>query len=132
VQSGHIPDKNFDAMLKKLRGYPNVSTDFHMPPGQPPLLTGRDIPGFYCRSNGKTATIFFANPLTEKLTYPVVYGQSYQDSTLRREVTLNYNGKAYPVKLEFKPYQSLLLRISEKGEVKFKDIYFLPAGAVSE
>lgn len=132
VQSGHIPDKNFEAMLKKLRAYPNVSADFRMPSGQLPLVTGKDIPGFYCRNNGKTATIFFANPLTEKLTYPVVYGQSYQDSTITRTITLNYKGKTYPVKLEFKPYQSLFLRITEKGEVKFKDIYFMPAVAVKE
>jgi hypothetical protein len=132
VQSGHIPDKEFDTLLKKLRACPSVSKDFRMPPEQPPLLTGKDIPGFYCRNNRKTASIFFANPLTEKLTYPVVYGQSYQDSTIMREVTLNYNGNAYPVKLEFKPYQSLLLKISEKGEVKFKDIYFMPEVPVRE
>ena len=65
---------------------------------------------------------FFANPLTEKLACPVVYGQLYQDSTILREVTLNFNGKTYPVKLEFKPYQSLFLLIAEKGGVRFGDI----------
>ena len=75
---------------------------------------------------------FFANPLTEKLAYPVVYGQSYQDSTIIREVTLNFNGKSYPVKLEFKPYQSLFLRINENGGARFRDIYFMPEVPVKE
>ena len=132
VQSGHIPDKDFETILKKLRAYPGVTNEFHMPASQPPLVSGADIPGFYCRTDGKSAAIFFANPLTEKLAYPVVYGQSYQDSTIIREVTLNFNGKSYPVKLEFKPYQSLFLQIKEKDGARFGDIYFMPQVPVKE
>ena len=93
---------------------------------------GRTSPGFIAAPTENQQPSFLPTPLTEKLAYPVVYGQSYQDSTIIREVTLNFNGKSYPVKLEFKPYQSLFLQIKEKDGARFGDIYFMPQVPVKE
>jgi hypothetical protein len=125
-QAGYLKNDGFERMLHKLTNLPNVSADFHALMNQPPLITGENIPGFWCRTSGKNATIFFPNPITEKLTYPVSFGQSRQDSTIMRNVTINFLGKAIPVMLSFRPYQSLLLNINEQGEAKFEDIYFMP------
>lgn len=125
-QAGYIKSNDFETMLNKLKTLPNVSADFQFLMKQPPLIGGDSIPGFWCRSDGKSAIFFFANPTTEKLIYPVAYGQSCQDSTMNRNVIVNFNGKSIPVKLAFSPYQSLLLNINEKGLVKFEDIYFMP------
>jgi hypothetical protein len=125
-QSGYMKSSDFDVMLRKLIALPNVSPDFQMLVRSLPLVTGENIPGFWCRTDGKSAYIFFANPQTAKLTYPVSYGQSYQDSTVTMNVILNFTGKSIPVMLQFEPYQSLLLNISEKGKVRFEDISFMP------
>jgi hypothetical protein len=131
-QSGYLKSKDFEKLLKKLVGMPNVTSDFAKLVKQPPLVTGEYIPGFWCRTDGKSATIFFANPKTDKLSYPVAYGQSLQDSTITADVRVNFNGRSIPVKLTFKPYQSLLLNIHEDGQTEFDDIYFLPRRPVAE
>jgi hypothetical protein len=132
VQSGHIKIDDFAALLKKLAELPNVKPDFHSLATQPPLITGEDVPNFSCRTDGRSAYIFFASPKTEKLSYPVAYGQSYQDSTIIRKVMIHFNGHDLPVKLKFRPYQSLMVNISEKGRVRFEDVYFKPGEPVGE
>ena len=131
-QSGYIKDTSFGNMLRKLKALSNVSADFQKLAILSPLVKGDQIPGFWCRTHDHAATIFFANPGSEKLTYPVAYGQSYQDSTITRNVTVNFNGKNIPVMLKFKPYQSLLIEINEQGKVRFEDIYFRPKTPVKE
>ena len=131
-QSGYLKSTDFDKLLSKLKILPNVSSDFRKIAKNPPLVKGDNIPAFWCRSYGKSATLFFANPLTEKLKYPVVYGQSLQESTIYRNIILNFKGKSVPVQLKFEPYQSVMLSINEKGEVKFEDIRFTPKIPVQE
>ncbi|MFZ4549563.1 MAG: glycosyl hydrolase, partial [Bacteroidales bacterium] len=132
TQSGYIKSDEFAVLLDKLRALPNVSGDFHALIKQKPLVTGENIPLFWCRNEGKSAKIFFANPKTEKLCYPVSYGQSFQDSTLKRNVNITFNGKTIPVVLQFEPYQSLILSINDKGEIRFEDIFFLPRTPIEE
>ncbi|MCX6305269.1 MAG: glycosyl hydrolase [Bacteroidetes bacterium] len=126
VQAGQNKTRDFDAMLQKLKALPNVLADFQALIHQSPLVTGDTIPGFWCRTDGKSATIFFANPKAGNLTYPVRYGQSYQDSAISLPVVLHFGGNTVPVELTFKPYQSLILTINEKGRVEFEDIYLMP------
>ena len=131
-QSGYKKDEDFETMLNKLQLLPNVSGDFKKLIKQAPLVQGDNIPQFWCRTDDKSATFFFANPKTEKLSYPVTYGQSYQDSTFSGNVVINIKGRSTPVELKFKPYQSLLLTIDEKGETRFEDISFVPKTPVTE
>lgn len=125
-QSGYIKSLDFDVILESLKKLPNVSNDFRLLTKQRPLVEGEIVPAFWGRSNGKSALLFFPNPNSEEVTYPVAYGQSFQDSTIIRTVNINFNQKSIPVMLAFKPYQSLLLKISEKGVVNFENIYFMP------
>ncbi|MEI7896929.1 MAG: glycosyl hydrolase [bacterium] len=131
-QSGYIRDSDFGIMLAKLQDLPNVSSDFQKSVKPAQLITGGDIPGFWCRTDGKTAKIFFANPKTEKLSYPVQYGMSYEDSAVSRNVVIHFNGHNTPVNLVFKPYQSLLVHVGETGTVDFEDISFTPRTPVKE
>jgi len=132
IQSGYLKNNDFDKLLSKLKALTNVNSDLQKLSQKPPLVSGENIPAFWCRSDGKSATLFFANPLTEKLKYPVVYGQSLQESTIIRNIILNFNGKSVPVQLKFEPYQSVLLSVNSKGEVKFEDICFTPKIPVQE
>jgi hypothetical protein len=132
LQSGHIKSTDFETLLKKLIEMPNVKADFRLLAPPQPLVTGENIPDFWCRTDGTSFVLFFANPITEKISYPVGYGQSLQDSTIVRAIAIHLNGSNIPVKLKFKPYQSLMVRITDQGKVKFEDIYFMPKEPVGE
>ncbi len=125
-QAGSIKSKDFNTMTAELLSLPNVKNDLKQLKCPPALVQGEDLPLFWCRTDGKTAKIFFANPIAGRIKYPVLYGQSFQASSEFRNVRINFNGKNIPVVLEFKPYQSLLLNVNETGEIEFEDIYFKP------
>ncbi len=124
-QSGYIKSEEFEAILGMLKSLPNVANEFtsirlnH-------LVTGDNIPDYWCRTDGKSLVMFFANPKAEGLVYPVAYGQSLQENTITKNVNINFKGKNVPVELKFEPYQSLLLLIDEKGNANFEDIKFVP------
>lgn len=125
-QAGYIKTKLFDEMINRLVSLPNVQPDFDRLMMQHPLVEGNDLPEFWCRTDGENAVIFFANPLCKGIKYPLVYGQSYQDSIILKEINLNFNGEKIPTILRFEPYQSLLLNIDCSGKITFQDIAFLP------
>ncbi len=90
------------------------------------LVTGNIDFDYWCRETEKGLTIFFANPKSEGLKFPIEYGQSLTDEKQIREVIITYKNKSYPVTLEFSPYQSLLIHIPEDGQPYFEDISFIP------
>ena len=47
-----------------------------------------------------------------------------------RDLTINFNGKSFQQKFEFKPYQSLMLKITPGGKLEFVDIGFVPKDPV--
>jgi hypothetical protein len=70
--------------------------------------------------------LFLAQPLAQDLEYPICSGQSIMKQSIFRELTLHVNGKTITQKFEFKPYQSLMLKISPDGNVEMIDIGFIP------
>lgn len=98
--------------------YSSVPKDFNS------LISGEFIPPYWCRKEGKDLIIFFANPDSEGLKFPVEYGQSYNNKTKSINIEVNYEGDIFPLKLEFKPYQSLLYRIG--NSIEKIDISFVP------
>jgi hypothetical protein len=131
-EPGYKKSDDFCLMLEQLKHLPNVSYKFNESSDLKPLVKGENLPEFWCRTDGKTAILFFANPACKGLTYPVTYGQSLQDSAITRPVVVNFNGKTTPVLLKFEPNQSLLLHIDETGNLKFEDITFIPKTPVRE
>jgi hypothetical protein len=125
-QAGHIVDERFEDILAELNALTNVSDYFPDVLHQKPLITGDNIPDFWCRTDGKSAYIFFANPLAKGLKYPVAYGQSVQTEDFVSEIEINYGDFQFPVQLRFAPYQSLLLKIDANGNHEFVDIGFVP------
>ena len=47
-----------------------------------------------------------------------------------KDLTINFNGKKFKQKFEFKPYQSLMLKITPGGKLEFMDISFVPLDPV--
>jgi hypothetical protein len=116
----------FADLLQQLKNLSNVKTSWsEMAPGAP-LLSGSLIFDYWCRETDDCLYIFFANPKSRKLTFPLEYGQSLNDKKEYCDISLNYTGKSIPIKLEFEPYQSLLMKINKNGDYSFMDIRFIP------
>ena len=96
-----------------------------MSPG-PLVVSGENLPEFFCREDTDELIIFFAHPKTKDLKYPMKYGQSLCVEDIEVPVCLNYSGHKMEVSLVFEPYQSLLLRTGRDGSVHFEDIHFMP------
>lgn len=131
AQPGKSKSPDFENMLNELKSLDNVSDDLNKVIDHPPLIQGDSIPAYWCkRENDGTHYIFMAQKNSEDLVYPVYSGQSYMDKSDFRELTLHVNGKTIKENFEFKPYQSLMLKISPDGELSYEDITFVPKDPV--
>jgi hypothetical protein len=122
-EPGTLLHPDYSQITDKLKKSKNVSE--LMPDDLSPFISGSTIPRHWCRKDGETLYIFFPNPKSDRLKFPLEYGQSLERETKNMEVTVNYHGKSYNMKLVFDPYQSLLFKI-EKGEIEIIDITFIP------
>ena len=95
----------------------------------PPLVTGTERVDYWCRETSDALYVFFANPRSRNLKFPLEYGQSRNEQKENLTVTVNFRGRTIPVALEFDPYQSLLLKI-DNGKASFIDIRFTPKAPV--
>ena len=125
-QAGYKKDDTFIPKAQYLASLDNVYD--HLPEESlaPPLVEGDIIPEFRARIDGKELLLFFSNPIAKGLKYPLKLGQSYQDDTITSEVIIHFAGHHIPVRLEFEPYQSLLMRIKADGSWEYEDIFFMP------
>lgn len=130
-RSPREPGKNksgeYAKLLSDLVSLQNVSADFMQTVAHPPLIQGDSLPEYWCRvEKDGTHYLFLAQWPSLDLKYPVYSGQSFMDQSDVKEWTITVNGKAIRKKFEFKPYQSLMLKISPDGEMDFMDIAFSP------
>jgi hypothetical protein len=147
-QPGYTKSPDYKKMLGELSSLKNVSADFKTVVQHPPLVQifssaspspkgegarradedkQDSLPEYWCRVGPDGSYyLFLAQPLSKDLKYPVYSGQSIMKQSVVRELTLNVNGKTIKKKFEFKPYQSLMLKISQAGKMEFIDITFLP------
>jgi hypothetical protein len=125
-EPGRVKTVTYKQVLKALTALPNVSSNFKKIAVNPPLVQGSDLPDFWCRVFGQDYYIFFANPKAQNLTYPMKYGQSFNTKTFQIPVCIWHNNKHKDITLKFKPYQSVLLKVSPGPRVKQIDITFTP------
>jgi len=129
-EPGKIKSGTYEQRLKILTSLSNVSGNFGEVAVNPPLLEGDNLPAYWSRVLNQELFIFFAHPLAKDLKYPITSGQSFTDESIFREILLTVNGKTIDVQLEFQPYQSLMLKIAEDGNISFLDIGFVPKDPV--
>ncbi len=126
TEPGTIKNKDYGQKLDKLKSLKNVSTEFFTVYKNPALISGKELPEYWIRKDGENTCIFFSNPKTKVLKYPVQYGQSIQNVTITKDITLNIHNENIPLKLVFEPYQSILIKIDLRGNVNFENIEFIP------
>jgi hypothetical protein len=116
-------------LLNNLNRFPNVKSSWQEMVKIQPLVTGCENSDFWCRETNEGLYIFFANPKSQHLVFPLEYGQSLSSETARINCTVNYQGKTVELNLVFDPYQSLLYKIKD-GKAEQVDIKFIPATPV--
>ena len=122
----HKSNNEYNLLLDKLRSLKNVKVSWNEMEIITPLVTGTEKFDYWCRATEDGLIIFFANPRSQHLTFPMVYGQSLNDKKETFSIEIQYMGRKIPVSLEFNPYQSLLVNISKNHNINFIDISFLP------
>lgn len=128
VQPGKIKSSAFDQMLSELYALDHVSEDFNQLIDHPPLIKADSLPEYWCRETKEgTKYLFLAQWPAKNLQYPVYSGQSIATESKYLDVELFSNGRKQNLKLEFKPYQSIIIKINRDGSLEIPDISFYPA-----
>jgi len=117
---------DYHARLERLLGMDNVSREFDKLHSGRPLLSGDDLPPFWCREDGESCYIFIAHPEVSQVAYPLRPGQWSTAGAVVRMVVLHHGGRDRELELSFAPLQSLMLRADRDGSVEFIDIGFHP------
>ena len=127
TQPGKKKSPAYSKILHEISALENVSNDFQEIVNHPPLIQGENIPEYWSKvTEDGTHYLFLAQLHSKDLKYPVYSGQSFMDKSEFKELTLNVNGKSIKEIFEFKPYQSLVVKISPEGKLDFVDINFIP------
>lgn len=125
-EPGKVKTEGYAADVSKLTTMANVSTDFGAVAARPRLVRGSELPDFWCRREGEVTYFFFANPKARRLRYPLMYGQSYTDQVVERQVEFDAAGRRLPFTLRFEPHKSVLVAISRSGNIDVIDLAFVP------
>jgi len=127
VEPGFIKSGDkYSNLTKELTRIRNVKHIWEEMENIQPFITGTQSFDYWSRIDNSDLYIFFANPKSQNLKFPLEYGQSISDSKEIHEITINYGGNIIPVKLQFEPYQSVLIKIDKQGKVNFIDIEYIP------
>jgi hypothetical protein len=125
IEPGLHKSKDYQALIVKLKRSDNVKNSWNEIQISP-IVTGSSRSDYWCRQTDDGYYFFFANPKSQNLKFPLEYGQSLTVKTETIPVKITLDGKTIPIKLIFKPYQSLLLHVDNANKPKFIDINFVP------
>lgn len=121
-QPGRVKTDSYFDKLGRLFSLSSVSSDLSSALNFPPVVTGDSTPDFWCRTDADSLIIFFANPSSKDLRYPLSYGQSESSVTTTIPVEVNFAGKSMKRDLTFEPNQSLLLEIHKSGSTSIREL----------
>ena len=123
-QPGKNKSPEYISLIESLKKLPNVSTDPKQILQTTPLLSGENLPDFWCRQEGNDLYIFLANPAAQRLKYPLRYGQAFEDKGSERSITIQTPIGAKTKLLRFAPNQSILLKVTGEGDIEEIDLKF--------
>lgn len=127
LQPGYVKSEQYEGWISELEALPNVSSDFDKVRQEPPLISGDSLPAYWSKVQADgTQYLFLAQHFSKNLTYPIYSGQSFMDQSIVRDLEFYVNGKRYQRKVEFAPYQSVMLKFTTNGKVEEVDISFVP------
>jgi len=115
--------KEYQQTLEALARLNNVSSDLGSLSQELPLVSGSDLPDYWCRVVDDELLFFFGHPASRGLTYPLEYGRAARAQQTGRNLKFNLGEGApsFELPTEFGPRESLLLRVSRTGRVERLD-----------
>jgi len=116
----------YQKLLDQIRLLPNVSDGPGVFTSIPGIVEHCGNIDFWVKSDETQTHIFFANPCSSGLKFPLEYGQAGGCTGYTREVVFHLYGQSIPYALKFEPYQSLLITIDSKGKVTNRGISYKP------
>lgn len=125
-QAGQNKSKEFDLLLTRLiesKGYHKSIDEIT---SLTPLIEGDFIPDYWSRVVDGEQYIFFSNPQSMGLKYPMPYGKSDIGNLEKHDIIINRHNKKLHFTLNFEPNQSILMHIGLNGEITEIDIKYLP------
>ncbi len=127
AQPGKSKSDEYGKILNDLKELNNVSTHFSKVVPNAPLLQSDSLPAYWCKKDKEgNAYLFLAQSKSKDLVYPVFSGQSFMKTSEKRTFNIAWNGILQELEVEFKPYQSVLLKITPSGKIENLDIEFMP------
>jgi len=124
--------EQYNRLSRKLLSFPNVKSAWKDMENIHPFIIGTQAFDYWCRIDNDELYIFFANPKSKNLIFPLEYGQSLSATVERYKVEVNLKGEIIPVTLTFNPYQSVLIKIDKQGKATDIDIHYQPEKPVYE
>jgi len=118
--------EKYNRLSRKLLSFPNVKSAWKDMENIHPFIIGTQAFDYWCRIDNDELYIFFANPKSKNLKFPLEYGQSLSSTVERHKVEVNFKGEIIPVTLTFNPYQSVLIKIDKQGKATDIDIHYQP------
>ena len=117
-EPGMVKHPEYETLVEKLARLPQCDSPT-------PLIEGENLPDFWIRNDNDTYYVFVANPMTQTIEYPLDYCYAFTDEGATRDITINHHGKSEAYTLNFKPMESIMLRIDAIG-VQQIDLGFTP------
>jgi len=122
-EPGTLKHDDYASLVQKIKAHTNVTG--YLPATLKPFISGNNIPRHWCRQVGESLYIFFPNPGSDRLKFPMEYGQSLTTETKTMDITFDFSGFTTNLTLVFNPYQSLLIKLTN-GIAEPIDIEFIP------
>ena len=128
-EPGMVKHEEYNLLLAQLTSLTSIllpQTSYLLPTSNLlPLLEGDNLPDFWIRQDGDTYYVFVANPMTQTIEYPLDYCYAFTDKGAVRDITVNHHGKSEAYTLNFKPTESIMLKIDANG-IEQIDLGFEP------
>ncbi|OAV44053.1 glycosyl hydrolase [Lewinella sp. 4G2] len=131
--AGTRASAQFIDLKERLEALPNVSTEL---PDTAPLVSAAEPFPYWSRAVEDTLYLFVAPRGAAGITFPLTFGQSYDDTVDELDINVNFMGNNYRINHSLPPYQSALFAL-RGGAVEVIDITYevpvpereeLPAG----
>lgn len=116
-EPGRMKHAEYDTLLAQLRTLRLQSpasklTDIT---NRPALVEGTNLPDFWVREDEGTYYIFFANPLSQTISYPLDYCYAFTGKAAERPIVVNHHGRHDSFTLRFGPTESIMLEVTKRG-----------------
>ena len=128
-----VKHEEYNSLLSQLSNLLSPTSNFLPPTSNflpqtsdlKPLIEGENLPDFWIREDNDTYYIFVANPMTQTIEYPLDYCYAFTDQGATRQITVNHHGKTEAYTLNFKPMESIMLKVDANG-IEQIDLGFEP------